>query len=227
LISVNSFSTLRPVRSFVRRQGRITSAQKSALVELLPKYGIQYSMGSGLLPSNLTGDPGVPLILDIGFGNGELLISMAKNQIDTNFIGIEVYDAGIGHCLKLIEQNKIGNLKLVSGDAVEVMQFGIKDESLDEINLLFPDPWPKKRHHKRRIINPEFIELMSKKLVLGGLVNISTDWENYAEQVMELFGERKDFVKKPSFTRNENTKFEKRGISLGHKIFDFTYRLMS
>jgi len=184
-------------------------------------------MGTGLLPSNLTGDPGSPLILDIGFGDGELLISMAKNKLDTNFIGIEVYDAGIGHCLKLIEQNKIGNLKLVSGDAVEVMQFGIKDESLDEINLLFPDPWPKKRHHKRRIINPEFIELMSKKLVLGGLVNISTDWENYAERVMELFGKRKDFVKKPSFMRNENTKFEKRGISLGHEIFDFTYKLMS
>ena len=184
-------------------------------------------MDAGLLPRNLTGDPDFPLILDIGFGDGELLISMAKNKVGTNFIGIEVYDAGIGHCLKLIEQNKINNLKLVCGDAVEVMQFGIENESLDEINLLFPDPWPKKRHHKRRIINPEFIELMSKKLVLGGLVNISTDWENYAEQVLDLFDQREDFVKKPSFTRDENTKFEKRGISLGHEIFDFTYKLMS
>ena len=224
---MNNFSTNRPVRSFVRRQGRITSSQKSALEELLPKYGIQYSLDSGLLPSSLLGNPDFPLTLDIGFGDGELLISIAKDKTDTNFIGIEVYDAGIGHCLKLIEQNKLDNLKVVSGDAVEVMKFGIEDGSLNEINLLFPDPWPKKRHHKRRIINAEFIELMSKKLVSDGLVNISTDWENYAEQVEDLFGRRKDYVKESPFRRDKNTKFEKRGISLGHEIFNFTFRLIS
>ena len=224
---MNSFSTNRPVRSFVRRQGRITSSQKSALEELLPKYGIQYSLDSGLLPSSLLGNPDFPLTLDIGFGDGELLISIAKDKTDTNFIGIEVYDAGIGHCLKLIEQNKLDNLKVVSGDAVEVMKFGIEDGSLNEINLLFPDPWPKKRHHKRRIINAEFIELMSKKLVSDGLVNISTDWENYAEQVIDLFRRRKDYVKESFLRRDKNTKFEKRGISLGHEIFNFTFRLIS
>ena len=173
------------------------------------------------------GNPDFPLILDIGFGDGELLISMAKEKFDTNFIGVEVYDAGIGHCLKLIEQNKLDNLKVVSGDAVEVMKFGIEDGSLSEINLLFPDPWPKKRHHKRRIINAEFIELMSKKLVSDGLINISTDWENYAEQVIDLFRSRKDYVKESFLRRDKNTKFEKRGISLGHEIFNFTFRLMS
>ena len=173
------------------------------------------------------GNPDFPLILDIGFGDGELLISMAKEKLDTNFIGVEVYDAGIGHCLKLIEQNKLDNLKVVSGDAVEVMKFGIEDGSLSEINLLFPDPWPKKRHHKRRIINAEFIELMSKKLVSDGLINISTDWENYAEQVIDLFRSRKDYVKESFLRRDKNTKFEKRGISLGHEIFNFTFRLMS
>ena len=195
--------------------------------ELLPKYGIQYSLNLGLLPSSLMGNPDFPLILDIGFGDGELLISMAKEKLDTNFIGVEVYDAGIGHCLKLIEQNKLDNLKVVSGDAVEVMKFGIEDGSLSEINLLFPDPWPKKRHHKRRIINAEFIELMSKKLVSDGLINISTDWENYAEQVIDLFGSRKDYVKESFLRRDKNTKFEERGISLGHEIFNFTFRLMS
>jgi tRNA (guanine-N7-)-methyltransferase len=224
---VNNFSTNRPVRSFVRRQGRITSSQKSALEELLPKYGIQYSLNLGLLPSSLMGNPDFPLILDIGFGDGELLISIAKEKFDTNFIGVEVYDAGIGHCLKLIEQNKLDNLKVVSGDAVEVMKFGIEDGSLSEINLLFPDPWPKKRHHKRRIINAEFIELMSKKLVSDGLINISTDWENYAEQVIDLFRSRKDYVKESFLRRDKNTKFEERGISLGHEIFNFTFRLMS
>ena len=173
------------------------------------------------------GNPDFPLILDIGFGDGELLISMAKEKFDTNFIGVEVYDAGIGHCLKLIEQNKLDNLKVVSGDAVEVMKFGIEDGSLSEINLLFPDPWPKKRHHKRRIINAEFIELMSKKLVSDGLINISTDWENYAEQVIDLFRSRKDYVKESFLRRDKNTKFEKRGISLGHEIFNFTFRLIS
>ena len=224
---MNSFSTRRPVRSFVRRQGRITSSQKSALEELLPKYGIQYSLDSGSLPSSLLGNPDFPLTLDIGFGDGELLISMAKEKFDTNFIGVEVYDAGIGHCLKLIEQNKLDNLKVVSGDAVEVMKFGIEDGSLSEINLLFPDPWPKKRHHKRRIINAEFIELMSKKLVSDGLINISTDWENYAEQVIDLFRSRKDYVKESFLRRDKNTKFEERGISLGHEIFNFTFRLIS
>ena len=119
-------------------------------------------MDAGLLPSNLTGDPDSPLILDIGFGDGELLISMAKNKVGTNFIGIEVYDAGIGHCLKLIEQNKIDNLKLVCGDAVEVMQFGIEDESLDEINLLFPDPWPKKGTTRDESLIPNLSSLYQK-----------------------------------------------------------------
>jgi len=224
---VNNFSARRPVRSFVRRQGRITPSQQSALEELLPKYGIQYSAGLGLLPINLLGNPDLPLTLDIGFGDGELLASMASGNTHRNFIGIEVYTAGIGHCLKLIDQKNIRNLRLVSGDAVEVMEFGIEGASINEINLFFPDPWPKKRHRKRRIINAAFIELMSEKLMPGGLVNISTDWENYAEQIEDLFAKRKYFVKKSSLARCESTKFEKRGLSLGHEIFDFTYELLA
>ena len=181
----------------------------------------------GLLSSSLLGNPKFPLIVDIGFGDGELLVATAEDHAESNFIGIEVYDAGIGHCLKLIEQRKVNNLKLISGDAVEVMKFGIPDSSINQINLFFPDPWPKKRHHKRRIINNEFILLMSKKLAENGIVNISTDWEDYADQIDDLFSKRGEFLEKSSTERNVSTKFEKRGISLGHDIFNFRYKLIS
>ena len=220
-------STHRPVRSFVRRKGRITSSQKSALKNLLPKYGAVYSSDMGPLSSSLLGNSEFPLIVDIGFGDGELLVATAENHAENNFIGIEVYDAGIGHCLKLIEEKKINNLKLISGDAVEVIKFGVADNSINEINLFFPDPWPKKRHRKRRIINNEFILLMSKKLAENGIVNISTDWEDYADQIDDLFSKRGEFLEGSSAARDLSTKFEKRGISLGHEIFNFRYKLIS
>ena len=224
---MNESSTHRPIRSFVRRKGRVTSSQKSALENLLPKYGVKYSLDLGLLPSSLLGNPELPLIIDIGFGDGELLVATAEEQKEINFIGIEVYDAGIGHCLKLIDEKKVNNLKLVSGDAVDVMKFGIVEKSINEINLFFPDPWPKKRHHKRRIINNGFIALMSEKLVNSGTVNISTDWEDYADQISDLFSKRGEFLEKSSASRDISTKFERRGISLGHDIFNFTYELIS
>ena len=224
---MNESSTHRPIRSFVRRKGRVTSSQKSALENLLPKYGVKYSLDLGLLPSSLLGNPELPLIIDIGFGDGELLVATAEEQKEINFIGIEVYDAGIGHCLKLIDEKKVNNLKLVSGDAVDVMKFGIVEKSINEINLFFPDPWPKKRHHKRRIINNGFIALMSEKLVNSGTVNISTDWEDYADQIGDLFSKSGEFLEKSSASRDISTKFERRGISLGHDIFNFTYQLIS
>ena len=224
---MNNSSTHRPVRSFVRRKGRVTSSQKYALENLLPKYGIQYSADLGPIPDNFLGDPECPLIIDIGFGNGDLLVSLANQYTQTQFVGIEVYDAGIGHCLKLIDENNLENLKIISGDAVEVLKFGMADASISEINLLFPDPWPKKRHHKRRIINDGFIQLISKKLIPNGLVNISTDWENYAEQIDGLFSGRRDFKKKRFSERVLSTKFEERGVVLGHEIYDFCFELVS
>ena len=205
----------------------MTSSQKYALENLLPKYGIQYSADLGPIPDSFLGDPECPLIIDIGFGNGDLLVSLANQYSQTQFIGIEVYDAGIGHCLKLIDENNLKNLKIINGDAVEVLKFGMADASISEINLLFPDPWPKKRHHKRRIINDGFIQLISKKLIPNGLVNISTDWENYAEQIDGLFSGRRDFKKKRFSERVLSTKFEKRGIVLGHEIYDFCFELVS
>jgi len=179
----------------------------------------------GQLSSSLLGNPEFPLIVDIGFGDGELLVATAEDHAESNFIGIEVYDAGIGHCLKLIEQRKINNLKLISGDAVEVMKFGIPDNSINQINLFFPDPWPKKRHHKRRIINNEFILLMSKKLAENGIVNISTDWEDYADQIETVFVNNKRFCVVDSNLRMQKTKFENRGLALGHKIYNYSYQL--
>ena len=205
----------------------MTSSQKYALENLLPKYGIQYSADLGPIPDSFLGDPECPLIIDIGFGNGDLLVSLANQYTQTQFVGIEVYDAGIGHCLKLIDENNLKNLKIISGDAVEVLKFGMADASISEINLLFPDPWPKKRHHKRRIINDGFIQLISKKLMPNGLVNISTDWENYAEQIDGLFSGRRDFKKKRFSERVLSTKFEKRGLVLGHEIYDFCFELVS
>lgn len=205
----------------------MTSSQKYALENLLPKYGIQYSADLGPIPDSFLGDPECPLIIDIGFGNGDLLVSLANQYAQTQFVGIEVYAAGIGHCLKLIDENNLKNLKIISGDAVEVLKFGMADASISEINLLFPDPWPKKRHHKRRIINDGFIQLISKKLMPNGLVNISTDWENYAEQIDGLFSGRRDFKKKRFSERVLSTKFEKRGIVLGHEIYDFCFELVS
>ena len=205
----------------------MTSSQKYALENLLPKYGIQYSADLGPIPDSFLGDPECPLIIDIGFGNGDLLVSLANQYAQTQFVGIEVYDAGIGHCLKLIDDNNLKNIKIINGDAVEVLKFGMADASISEINLLFPDPWPKKRHHKRRIINDGFIQLISKKLMPNGLVNISTDWENYAEQIDGLFSGRRDFKKKRFSERVLSTKFEKRGIVLGHEIYDFCFELVS
>lgn len=193
----------------------------------MPKYGIQYSADLGPIPDSFLGDPECPLIIDIGFGNGDLLVSLANQYTQTQFVGIEVYDAGIGHCLKLIDENNLENLKIISGDAVEVLKFGMADASISEINLLFPDPWPKKRHHKRRIINDGFIQLISKKLMPNGLVNISTDWENYAEQIDGLFSVRRDFKKKRFSERVLSTKFEERGVVLGHEIYDFCFELVS
>lgn len=193
----------------------------------MPKYGIQYSADLGPIPDSFLGDPECPLIIDIGFGNGDLLVSLANQYSQTQFVGIEVYDAGIGHCLKLIAENNLKNLKIINGDAVEVLKFGMADASISEINLLFPDPWPKKRHHKRRIINDGFIQLISKKLMPNGLVNISTDWENYAEQIDGLFSGRRDFKKKRFSERVLSTKFEERGVVLGHEIYDFCFELVS
>jgi len=213
----------RRIRSFVRRAGRLTPAQQRALDELWPKFGIDYSAEP--LDFDVAFGRSAPRILEIGFGNGELLATVAAAQPDTDFVGIEVHQPGVGHCLLQLEKHDLSNVRLICHDAIEVLRNQVPDAALNQVNLFFPDPWPKKRHHKRRIVQPTFLALIHRKLVDGGRFHVATDWMNYAEHIedsinsVDLF-ETMDI---DAASRPE-TKFELRGKRLGHDIWERVYR---
>jgi tRNA (guanine-N7-)-methyltransferase len=210
---------IRTIRSFVKRTGRMTGAQKRALKELWPEYGVEFS--------NAQLDR-AERVLEVGFGNGESLIDQAAASPQFDFIGIEVHEPGAGHCLLLARQSNIANLRIIIRDAFEVLQAQIPDNGLFRINLYFPDPWPKKRHHKRRILQPEFLALVARKLTPGGSLHIATDWENYALHIDEILAsdghfriaERRAHAGESALDR-PMTKFEKRGLGKGHRIWDW------
>jgi tRNA (guanine-N7-)-methyltransferase len=216
----------RTIRSFVKRTGRMTGAQKRALKELWPQYGVEFALAH-LDLDHLFGRR-APRVLEIGFGNGESLIEHAAKSQQFDFIGIEVHEPGAGHCLLLAKQSNIANLRIIIHDAFEVLQSQIPDNCLCRINLYFPDPWPKKRHHKRRILQPEFLALVARKLVPGGSLHIATDWENYALHIDEVLAsdgqfyvaERREHAGENALDR-PMTKFEKRGLGKGHRIWDW------
>jgi len=212
------------IRSFVKRSGRLTKSQKNALQDYSSNYILDTNNTNTDLKACFDSDQH-NLVIEIGFGDGAALIESALKYPDKNFIGIEVYDSGLGQCLNAINQHKIKNIRLIYGDAVEVLKQFITKKSVEKINILFPDPWPKKRHHKRRLINKRFLALLSKSLINKGIVNISTDWEDYAQQIELTFKESNQFKEIKSESRNLKTKFEKRGIKLGHKIFNYSYQL--
>ena len=215
---------IKSVKSFVRRSGRLTQSQKNALQDHSSKYLLDTNNTSTNLKSCFDlKQHGV--VIEIGFGDGTVLIESALKNPNKNFIGIEVYDSGLGQCLNEINKHKIKNIRLIYGDAVEVFEQFITKKSVEKINILFPDPWPKKRHHKRRLINKRFLSLLSKSLINKGIINISTDWEDYAQQIELTFKESNQFKEIKSESRNLKTKFEKRGIKLGHKIFNYSYQL--
>ena len=215
---------IKSVKSFVRRSGRLTQSQKNALQDHSSKYLLDTNNTSTNLKSCFDSKQhGV--VIEIGFGDGTVLIESALKNPNKNFIGIEVYDSGLGQCLNEINKHKIKNIRLIYGDAVEVFEQFITKKSVEKINILFPDPWPKKRHHKRRLINKRFLALLSKSLINKGIVNVSTDWEDYAQQIELTFKESNQFKEIKSESRNLKTKFEKRGIKLGHKIFNYSYQL--
>ena len=215
---------IKSVKSFVRRSGRLTKSQKNALQDHSSKYLLDTNNTSTNLKSCFDSKQhGV--VIEIGFGDGTVLIESALKNPNKNFIGIEVYDSGLGQCLNEINKHKIKNIRLIYGDAVEVFEQFITKKSVEKINILFPDPWPKKRHHKRRLINKRFLALLSKSLINKGIINISTDWEDYAQQIELTFKESNQFKEIKSESRNLKTKFEKRGIKLGHKIFNYSYQL--
>ena len=219
----------RTIRSFVRRAGRITASQQRALDELWPVFGVP-SDSCPLVFSELFGRD-APVVLEIGFGNGETLVEQAAANPDRDFVGVEVHEPGIGHCLIKASEAGIENLRLVNHDAIEVLQNQVPNHSLARLNLYFADPWPKKRHHKRRIVQDSFVELVADRLIAGGTLNIATDWANYAEHIDEVLArsarfelvERREHAGDAPLDRPQ-TKFERRGLRKGHGIVDWCFR---
>ena len=217
--------SLRTIRSFVRRSGRITVAQKKAWDKYWAVYGINPEAGP-LDLSTLFQNNNQRFVLEIGFGNGENLVDCAKKDPNSNFIGIEVYPSGIGQCLINANKYDLKNLRLFCNDAVDVLNKQIANESLDVINIFFPDPWPKKRHHKRRLISEDFIVLIKSKLKQNGLVHICTDWAAYGHDISALFESNKEFKLLETFPKRLQTKFEKKGLAIGHSIYEFAFQLV-
>jgi tRNA (guanine-N7-)-methyltransferase len=213
----------RAVRSFVLRAGRVTVAQRRALDELWPRWGVEF----GRTPLDLDAVFGrhAPRVLEIGFGDGEVLADMAHRDPACDYLGVEVHEPGVGHCLLLAERLGIANLRIIRHDAVEVLQSQIPDGALARVNLFFPDPWPKKRHHKRRIVQPEFMRLVAAKLQPGGVFHVATDWAPYGEHVDAVLAGEPAFepLSAPPADR-AGTKFERRGERLGHAVYERAWR---
>lgn len=220
----------RPIRSFVLRQGRLTPAQARAFAELWPRYGIDRQPGACLDLETLFGN-GQPVWLEIGFGNGETLATLAARHPERNFLGAEVHGPGVGHLLLACERLDLTNLRLLRQDAVDLMDSGLPPASLAGVYLLFPDPWPKQRHHKRRILNPAFLAKLARVLGPGGTFHAATDWEPYAQQMLEVLTAAADqfhntagsgqFAPRPA--DRPLTKFERRGQGLGHGVWDLIF----
>ena len=220
---------LRTIRSFVKREGRLTTGQQKALDKLWPVFGIEYS-DQTLDLENLF-QRSAPVILEIGFGNGDSLFHMAKENPQNNYLGIEVHRPGVGHLLHLVDEARLTNIRISNHDAVEVIRDQIPDQSIDRFQLFFPDPWHKKKHHKRRIVQDEFVNMLAAKLKTGGTFHLATDWEHYAEHMLEVMSRNKNF----SNLSNDNTyipkpderpitKFETRGHRLGHGVWDLMFK---
>ena len=209
----------RPIRSYVLRQGRTTPAQQRALEELLPRYGIAFSdrkIGSARR---------APLVLEIGSGMGETTAAIAGAHPEADFIAVEVHGPGVGSLLNRIVAEDLKNLRVVRHDALEVLEHMIADASLAAIHLFFPDPWPKKRHHKRRLVQPEFAALAARKLAPRGIMHAATDWPDYAEHMRGVFlAESLLELCEVGFAARPVTKFESRGRRLGHPIRDLFFR---
>lgn len=219
---VDGASHRRAIRSYVRREGRLTAGQQQALETLWPKYGIEL-VPSPLDFASIFGRT-APLTLEIGFGNGETLIALATQAPEQNFVGVEVYRPGIGRLLKAIDEQGLKNIRAIAADAVAALQH-VAEATLDQVLLLFPDPWPKKRHHKRRIVQPPFVKLLATKIRAGGLLRIATDWQDYAEHMLAVMAQSPDFERLSSKDeRRPVTKFERRAQRLGHGIWDLAYR---
>jgi tRNA (guanine-N7-)-methyltransferase len=209
----------------------MTVAQQRAWHDLWPRLGIETADCRSMLDFDAVFGRHAPVIVEIGFGNGDSLVTLASEQPHTNFVGLEVHRPGVGHLLLRCEAEQIGNVRVLCHDAVEVLRNVTPDASIDELLLYFPDPWPKKRHHKRRIVQPPFVELVSRKLKPDGVLRMATDWEPYAQHMLatasscaHLRNESTtgDYVQRPA--SRPVTRFERRGQRLGHGVWDLAFR---
>ena len=215
----------RTVRSYVLRQGRVTAGQQRALAELMPAYGIAFR-DEFLQPAALFGRS-APLVLEIGSGMGQTTATIARDRPETDFIAVEVHGPGVGSLLKLIAGEQLRNVRIIRHDALEVLERMIPDDALAGIHLFFPDPWPKKRHHKRRLVQPAFAALAARKLAPGGYLHAATDWEDYAAQIVEVLMAEPGLRRDNGTHARPSTKFELRGLKLGHKVHDYFFRRRS
>lgn len=218
----------RPIRSFVRRQGRLSETQEYALNHLWDKYGL--TVAQGMLDFNKLFGRAAPCVLEIGFGMGQSFIAQAQHNPAQNYIGIEVHKSGIANVLAAIEEQQLTNIRLFDVDAIDVLQRCIPENSLAAVQLFFPDPWPKRRHHKRRLVQPTFVELIGQKLINGGKFHLATDWQDYAVQMMKVLSAAPGFTNAiapqqyaPRPQERPLTKFELRGQRLGHEVLDLLF----
>ncbi|OBX08705.1 tRNA (guanine-N7)-methyltransferase [Gallibacterium salpingitidis] len=219
---------LRKVRSFVLRTGRLSEAQKRAMNENWHKFGLEHQAAHFDFPAIFGNNN--PVVLEIGFGMGRSLVDMAKQNPHYNYLGIEVHTPGVGACIAYALEQQVTNLRVICHDAIEILKDNIPVESLAGLQLFFPDPWHKAKHHKRRIVQPAFIESIMPKLIHNGFIHMATDWQNYAEQMLEVLSQQpglqntsstNDFIPRPDF--RPLTKFEQRGHRLGHGVWDLYF----
>jgi tRNA (guanine-N7-)-methyltransferase len=217
----------RSIRSYVLRQGRMSNAQKRAYDRLLGRYGLPYAPQP--LDCAAVFGRTAPTLLEIGFGMGETTAAIARSQPENNYLALDVHSPGVGSLLKLIEEQQIANVRVIQHDAVEVVEHMIAPGSLAGIHVFFPDPWPKKRHHKRRLIQPPFVRLLASRLTPGGYLHLATDWQDYAEQMLQVLGGERllantaaAYATRPAY--RPLTKFEQRGLKLGHAVCDLVFR---
>ncbi|MEM9383955.1 MAG: tRNA (guanosine(46)-N7)-methyltransferase TrmB [Pseudomonadota bacterium] len=216
------------VRSFVRRDGRLTRAQREALERLYPHLGI--ALDTTPIDLGVAFGREAPCCIDIGFGNGASLLWHAERFPEQNFLGVEVYPPGVGRALNSIQAQRLTNVRIVQQDAVEVFEHRLAPGSIDRVMLLFPDPWPKKRHHKRRIVQPAFLDLVGRALRANGVLHMATDWAPYGEAMVEVADAHpalKRIVAEDQLaaaTTRPQTHFQRRGERLGHDVVDLAYR---
>jgi tRNA (guanine-N7-)-methyltransferase len=217
----------RPIRSYVLRQGRVSNAQQRAYDSLLPRFGIPFT--PEIIDLDRTFGRRAPRVLEIGFGMGETTAQIAATHPETDYVGIEVHTPGVGGLLKQLEERALANVRVIQHDAVEVLTHMLAPSSFEGVHIFFPDPWPKKRHHKRRLIQPPFVALLAQRMRPGACLHVATDWEDYAGQILAVLSAEPLLANTaPAYAERPGqrplTRFESRGLKLGHRVWDIVFR---